>query len=525
MTEDWIIGFIWANGKIREDTKYKCICIQNKNRELLLEIASFLGMDSKEMTSGVGVIDINHEHLIYKKVMDLGWTSHWNCCYPLDHIDDLEFTRGYCKTKAYISYGTKGVTRKNKRYLRFQIRGADPLLFEMNNKIMSWIGSKPRIVQRERTGTRLLREDDRKGRSYFIAYADAEDVHALSKLLAIPLPDPDKENKKIFSLDDAREIAEARGGKCLSTEYLGWGKKLKWQCAEGHIWETIPSLIKNRNAWCPACASSKRRLAIEEMQKLAESKGGKCLSDTYVNSRTELKWQCEEGHIWETTPDTVKYSGIWCTICSRKSTSNMKAGASSYAEEILLEMQKLAETNGGKCLSNAYVNLKTKLKWQCAKGHTWEAVPYQMRRGTWCPVCDREKRMPTIEEMHQIAKARGGECLSVEYVHSKTKLKWQCAEGHVWEAEAYQVKGKGTWCPICFHAKRRLTIEKMQEAASAKGGKCLSDTYEGALTKLKWQCANGHVWETTPSKVIHSGSWCKKCYNESQRKKLICEKV
>jgi hypothetical protein len=126
----------------------------------------------------------------------------------------------------------------------------------------------------------------------------------------------------------------------------------------------------------------------------------------------------------------------------------------------MFEMQKLAESRGGKCISEAYVSLKTKLTWQCAKGHTWEAVSYQVRRGTWCPVCNREKRMPTIEEMHLIAESRDGICLSDEYVNS--------------------------------------------------------------YTNLKWQCANGHIWESTPSRIIHDGAWCKKCYNESRRKK-VCE--
>ena len=51
------------------------------------------------------------------------------------------------------------------------------------------------------------------------------------------------------------------------------------------------------------------------------------------------------------------------------------------------EMRMLASVKGGKCLSNDYVNLKTKLIWECSKGHTWEATPANIKKGSWCRIC------------------------------------------------------------------------------------------------------------------------------------------
>ncbi len=53
------------------------------------------------------------------------------------------------------------------------------------------------------------------------------------------------------------------------------------------------------------------------MQKIAESRGGKCFSKKYINNRTKLKWKCKEGHIWEATPSNIK-RGQWCRVCSMK---------------------------------------------------------------------------------------------------------------------------------------------------------------------------------------------------------------
>ena len=53
------------------------------------------------------------------------------------------------------------------------------------------------------------------------------------------------------------------------------------------------------------------KLTIEQMQALAKERDGVCLSTTYVNAHTKLRWRCAEGHEWETTPDSVK-GGSWC---------------------------------------------------------------------------------------------------------------------------------------------------------------------------------------------------------------------
>lgn len=121
-------------------------------------------------------------------------------------------------------------------------------------------------------------------------------------------------------IEEMQEIAENRGGKCLSTEYINAHTKIAWQCEEGHIWEATPDHIK-RGMWCPKCSAKeralKRRLTIEEIRELASQKGGKCLSTTYVDSRTKLTWQCKEGHIWEAVPSSIK-SGTWCPKCAWK---------------------------------------------------------------------------------------------------------------------------------------------------------------------------------------------------------------
>ena len=171
------------------------------------------------------------------------------------------------------------------------------------------------------------------------------------------------------------------------------------------------------------------------------------------------------------------------------------------------EMQEIAKKKGGQCLSERYINGHTNLTWQCKKGHQWDATPANVKRGSWCPACAGSKR-GTIKKMREIAEEHGGQCLSLEYINSITKLTWRCKKGHQWDATPHSLH-EGHWCPVCAGVQKG-TIEQMQKIARERGGQCLSEKYVGALSKLKWQCKNGHQWEA-PSHSLQQGHWCRLC--------------
>ncbi|MCP4131872.1 MAG: hypothetical protein GY754_12905 [bacterium] len=303
----------------------------------------------------------------------------------------------------------------------------------------------------------------------------------------------DIENKRLSKI---QEIAKERGGKCLSQRYINDMTKLEWQCARGHTWEATSNYIK-RGSWCPECKIDDK---LEELQEIAKERGGKCLSLKYVDINTNLNWQCAKGHIWETAPKYIK-RGYWCPECSGKKKLTIK------------DMQELAKEKGGKCLSNEYLGGKIKLNWQCNKGHIWEATPDRIKNGFWCKECGNKKLR--LEEMQRIANEQGGKCLSLKYINNMTKLEWQCARGHTWKANPMNII-RGHWCPECGGTKK-LKIEDMQELAKEKGGTCLSLKYGNAKTKLEWRCKEGHVWKAHPNS-IKNGHWCPECAQINRRK-------
>ncbi len=297
-------------------------------------------------------------------------------------------------------------------------------------------------------------------------------------------------------------LARKRGGRCISTIYVNSTVPLLWECASGHQWSAVPASIR-KGTWCPDCAGV-RRLTLEQMNEMAESRGGRCLSNRYRNNATKLEWRCPEGHGWSATPLQIK-RGHWCPFCARA------------APLILPLLQRIAAQKGGCCLAFAYVNSTHAIRWKCAAGHEWLARAHSIRAGNWCPVCAHNKRL-RLEEMHQIAKERGGRCLSTSYKNASTPLLWVCGHGHHWKACAANVKGgprrKGSWCRECYNGRRRfhekLSITAMRDLANARGGTCLSAEYLGSKFKLTWKCKSGHHWQASPCYVVQ-GTWCPIC--------------
>ena len=312
---------------------------------------------------------------------------------------------------------------------------------------------------------------------------------------------------KKLTIEAMRELAVARGGRCLSESYVHSREKLRWVCASGHEWEAVPASV-NAGAWCKQCAvdliANSRRLPLSALHKLAAEKGGYCLATEYTgNKNDKVRWRCSEGHEWTATIGKVRNDGSWCPTCSAASR-RLKID----------DLKALAISRGGECLDNEYRGQRTKLTWRCGLGHVWKASSDAVKsQFTWCPKC-AGKAPVELEEMLQLASRRGGQLLSASISSSTEKLKWVCQEGHSWLASAHAVK-QGHWCHICGveerAAKARTPMAEIQNLAAAKGGVCLSERYSDSDTPLRWRCSIGHEWVATLRNVKHNNSWCPVC--------------
>lgn len=181
----------------------------------------------------------------------------------------------------------------------------------------------------------------------------------------------------------------------------------------------------------------------------------------------------------------------------------------------LEDLQQLALSRGGWCLSGTFRNVSERLAWRCAQHHEWVALTSNVIKGSWCPTCSVIKRSDSLDMAQRTAAELGGKCLSAKHVPGQGAMEWQCSQGHRWKAPFITIK-RGHWCRVCYDSRRRHTLEYMQGIAQERGGRCLSPTYIGSKTNLLWECAKGHHWQAAPHKIIE-GRWCQTCAGHARR--------
>jgi len=255
------------------------------------------------------------------------------------------------------------------------------------------------------------------------------------------------------------------------------------------------------------------------LKKLARERGGKLISDVFLSSRVKLLWKCgiNSHRPWYSYLSSIK-RGYWCSECANINQDNTNKRNSELR---LVDMKKYAKEKRGTLLSTEYRNTHDKLLWKC---HNTDHSPFlvsrhNIRKGRWCPECSKTKKK-TLIEMQDIAKKFGGFCLSTKYVSSSKKLIWKChvSDHAPWKDYYYNII-KGGWCKLCLSDEKLKIIKSY---ASFLGGDCLSLEFKHSKTKMLWKCSNylHDPWLASWSSV-KSGSWCPNCFNEYRIKDFL----
>lgn len=105
-------------------------------------------------------------------------------------------------------------------------------------------------------------------------------------------------------LENLREIARSKGGECLSMTYINNHTPMRFRCKEGHEWPTLPFIIAS-GSWCKWCAQPSK-LSIEKVNAYMEPYGIKTVSKVYERAKGKLDWVCLEAqHHWNTSYDNI----------------------------------------------------------------------------------------------------------------------------------------------------------------------------------------------------------------------------
>ena len=201
------------------------------------------------------------------------------------------------------------------------------------------------------------------------------------------------------------------------------------------------------------------QLLLERCQTYAKTRGGVCLSTSYISSNVPMAWKCAENHTWERSSVQCVTMGSWCTRCVKPS----RIGLDGF--------KAIANSKGGLCLETMSKSAMEPILFQCASGHQWKATYNSVQQGSWCKICSHEakrnkpRNKPTIEQIKQIAIDHGGRCYTDVYVNNYTMVSLKCANAHTWHTRAANIIN-GSWCRTCSNKQtasnrtRQLIVTK-----------------------------------------------------------------
>jgi len=172
----------------------------------------------------------------------------------------------------------------------------------------------PPLLYSEAAGKAWAEEYARTDSIY--AVSEKFGVHAQTILHRLKTLGVHIKGRTKHSIATLQTAAEKRGGVCLSAEYHGIGKKYRFRCHRGHEWETRGNSLL-RGDWCRKCANKDQECSLADLQQKAEAQGGRCLSTAYLGALQKHIFECSEGHVWEATWSNI-YLGTWCALCADK---------------------------------------------------------------------------------------------------------------------------------------------------------------------------------------------------------------
>jgi len=259
----------------------------------------------------------------------------------------------------------------------------------------------------------------------------------------------------------------------------------------------------------------RKRRTIEDMQILALSKQGHCLSSNLKTVHSKLRWQCSEGHEWETKAYHV-CQGHWCPYCSRNVSERIcrkffetifrESFPKSRPKWLMGPMGKPLELDG--CCERLRIAFEYNGIQHYKRSsifHTTRSLEGQKRSDALKRALCAENGVVLIEVPHEVGFERMAEYILEE-----------CRRNGV-ESPAYIPRIDFRDFDVYSTNKERA--EEMKRIVEKKGGAFLTGRYINCRTKHFWQCDKGHVWATTP-RHIKQGKWCPMCAVIKMRERL-----
>jgi len=258
------------------------------------------------------------------------------------------------------------------------------------------------------------------------------------------------------------EISNWKPLHLLSNQYLNARSKLIIQDNEGYKYNlTFATIVQNYKRKQDFSKFDSRNIFTIENINLWLSINNikyKLLSNKYSNIKDYLLWECDKGHIFKMSFDSL-FWGSRCSICSLKNmVKSMTKTHNHFLNEVYLLVGDEYTVLGKYKKSSDNILIKHN---KC--GFEWSPKANSFLRGSRCPKCHGFYKT-TDEVKHDIFNLVGDEYLLLgEYINSTTKINLLhniC--GHTYDVYLYNFIN-GRRCPFCAESKGEQIIRHWLE--------------------------------------------------------------
>jgi len=361
---------------------------------------------------------------------------------------------------------------------------------------------------------------------------------------------PEIDKRKSFSdyQKELEPIVREKEGEILGFRRDKGYIEVNLKCKCGNVWWTRPVYVIKRGTWCPKDAyrkkgESQRKYNISFCRELAKKVGlsrtgfeGKCLSEEYKNTTSNLDWECGACfHQWSTSLGNILYGETWCSNCSESVGETM---CRLFFEALFFDDFPKAEKGDFSWLVNDdgnYMELDGHNK--CLRiafehhGRQHYEDTYRFFKGD----SDKfDKRLKDDQKRRELCEQYNYHLIEVGFEWKNGKLrriKFREMEDYIRKI----CKEKGITIPNHeeinwreFQLNNLNKLKEMQDIAHSRNGELLSKTYFNAHTNLHWfhnPC--GTDWWQTPTQIKGSknrkGTWCPECGGKKKRALKTCK--
>ena len=326
---------------------------------------------------------------------------------------------------------------------------------------------------------------------------------------------PKKKVKLPLSKTHPKLAKEADGWDPMAVTF-GSGKKLKWKCIEGHVWQASPNTRSGeRGRGCPYCSGRYPVIGVNDLKtthpELAKQAVDWNPKEFSAGSGKKVKWKCEKGHVCSATISSRAIRGSECGVCSGR---EVLAGFNDLATQYPSVAKELVDLNPRKIFARS----ERIVNWRCKKGHSWRAsVSNRTRLKSGCPFCTGQKvivgKTDILTTHPDIASQAYGWNPADYSIGSGIDLKWKCKEGHIWQAKP-QKRRRGDGCTICSGNILSVGENDLQTTHPQLASQALEwdprTVTAGHNLKKKWKCEKGHIWQAIVNSRS-SGVGCPVC--------------